>query len=82
MSETTLEIVLNELVIANRVLANEGVADAYGHVSVRHPTKPERFFMARMVPVDRAGRKFDIAYWQREPLTFQRSVGGFRQLQG
>ena len=48
MSETTLEIVLNELVLANRILANEGVVDAYGHVSVRHPTKPERFFMARM----------------------------------
>ena len=37
MNETTLDVVLNELVIANRILANEGVADAYGHVSVRHP---------------------------------------------
>ena len=45
----TLDFVLNELVIANRVLANEGVVDAYGHVSARHPGKPERFFMARML---------------------------------
>ncbi|HYR84940.1 MAG TPA: class II aldolase/adducin family protein [Terriglobia bacterium] len=49
MNEPTLDIVLNELVIANRILANEGVVDAYGHVSVRHPGNPERFFQARML---------------------------------
>ena len=49
MNETTLDTVLSELVIANRILANEGVVDAYGHVSVRHPTRPDRFFMARML---------------------------------
>ena len=49
MNETTLDVVLNELVIANRILANEGVVDAYGHVSVRHPSMPERFFLARML---------------------------------
>lgn len=38
---------LRDLVIANRILANEGVVDGYGHVSVRHPDKPERFFLAR-----------------------------------
>src|SRR2546426_12672046 len=49
MNKTTLDAVLNELVIANRGLANEGVVDAYGHVSVRHPSNPERFFQARML---------------------------------
>jgi len=49
MNETTLDVVLNELVVANRILANEEVADAYGHISVRHPTRPERFFLARML---------------------------------
>jgi HCOMODA/2-hydroxy-3-carboxy-muconic semialdehyde decarboxylase len=44
-----LDRALNELVIANRILANEEVVDAYGHVSVRHPSKPERFFLARML---------------------------------
>ena len=44
-----LEVALNELVIANRILANENVVDAYGHVSVRHPANPERFFMAHML---------------------------------
>lgn len=39
--------VIDDLVAANRILANEGVVDAYGHVSVRHPEKPANFFMAR-----------------------------------
>jgi HCOMODA/2-hydroxy-3-carboxy-muconic semialdehyde decarboxylase len=38
---------INDLVIANRILANENVVDAYGHVSFRNPANPHRFFMAR-----------------------------------
>lgn len=38
--------IITELVIANRILANEDVVDAYGHVSVRNPEAPERFFLA------------------------------------
>src|SRR5262249_6826099 len=52
MNETILDFVLNELVIANRVLANEGVVDAYRHVSARHSSKVERFFMARMLATE------------------------------
>ena len=37
---------ITELVIANRILAKEDVVDAYGHVSVRNPEAPERFFLA------------------------------------
>lgn len=37
---------LKELVIANRILAHEEVLDAYGHVSMRHPDRPDRFFLA------------------------------------
>lgn len=44
---TTLERVLQDLVIANRILAKEEVVDAYGHVSVRHPDNPTHFFLAR-----------------------------------
>lgn len=40
---------LRELAIANRILAHEQVFDSYGHVSVRHPTKPERFYLAASV---------------------------------
>jgi ribulose-5-phosphate 4-epimerase/fuculose-1-phosphate aldolase len=38
-----------DLVIAYRILAEHGIIDAYGHVSVRSPTDPERFWMARSV---------------------------------
>jgi ribulose-5-phosphate 4-epimerase/fuculose-1-phosphate aldolase len=36
-----------ELSVANRLLANEGILDAFGHVSVRHPDDPERFLLSR-----------------------------------
>lgn len=38
---------LAELVVANRILAREGVVDAFGHISVRSPDNPERYFMSR-----------------------------------
>ncbi len=38
---------LRELVIANRILAREGVVDAFGHVSIRHPDNPERYLLSR-----------------------------------
>jgi ribulose-5-phosphate 4-epimerase/fuculose-1-phosphate aldolase len=41
--------VFQDLVIAYRVLEEHGVIDAYGHVSVRDPNNPERFWMARAV---------------------------------
>ena len=37
---------LRDLVIANRILAHEEVVDAYGHISVRHPDRPDRFFLS------------------------------------
>jgi HCOMODA/2-hydroxy-3-carboxy-muconic semialdehyde decarboxylase len=41
---------LEELVTANRILAREGVVDAFGHVSARHPTRPDRFILSRARP--------------------------------
>lgn len=38
---------LRDLVIANRILANKKVLDAFGHVSIRHPGDPGRFVMSR-----------------------------------
>lgn len=38
---------LRNLVIANRILAHEGVVDAYGHISARNPDRPDRFFLSR-----------------------------------
>ena len=36
-----------DIAIANRMLANEGVLDAFGHVSLRHPGDPERYLLPR-----------------------------------
>ncbi len=38
---------LEDLVAANHILAEEGVVDAYGHVSARHDRNPGRFLLAR-----------------------------------
>ncbi len=43
--ENHVELIRN-LVIANRILAREGVVDAFGHVSVRHPDNPDRYLMS------------------------------------
>jgi len=40
---------LEDLVAANRILAEHGVIDAYGHVSMRSPDDPKRFFLARAI---------------------------------
>ena len=37
---------IRQLVVANRILANEDVIDAYGHVSIRHPLNPERYLIS------------------------------------
>ena len=41
---------IDDLVAANRILAMENVLDAMGHVSVRHPSRPDRFLLARSMP--------------------------------
>jgi ribulose-5-phosphate 4-epimerase/fuculose-1-phosphate aldolase len=38
---------IDDLVAANRILADQGVVDGYGHVSVRHPADPQRYLMSR-----------------------------------
>jgi HCOMODA/2-hydroxy-3-carboxy-muconic semialdehyde decarboxylase len=37
----------HELAVANRILANEGIIDAFGHISARNPRDPNRYFIAR-----------------------------------
>lgn len=36
-----------DLAAASRILANHGVVDAFGHVSMRHPARPDRYLMTR-----------------------------------
>jgi HCOMODA/2-hydroxy-3-carboxy-muconic semialdehyde decarboxylase len=44
---TSLDEIRRELALANRILGNEGVIDAFGHASIRHPDNPDRYFLAR-----------------------------------
>jgi ribulose-5-phosphate 4-epimerase/fuculose-1-phosphate aldolase len=47
MTQDSLEQAIRNVVVANRILANERVVDAYGHVSVRHPLDPGRYLLSR-----------------------------------
>jgi HCOMODA/2-hydroxy-3-carboxy-muconic semialdehyde decarboxylase len=44
---TELERLRDEIVTANHILAREGIVDAFGHVSARHPGDPGRYLLAR-----------------------------------
>jgi len=44
-SEIVMEAI-RELVVANRILANEGVVDALGDVSMRHPQDARRYLLS------------------------------------
>ena len=52
---TDLKALIRDLVVANRILASENVVDAYGHVSVRHPDKPDRFLIATSLAPEMVG---------------------------
>jgi len=42
-----LEQHVDDLVVANRVLAKYNVLDGFGHVSIRHPERPGHFLLSR-----------------------------------
>ena len=42
-----LAFLIDDLVAANRILSQENVVDAFGHVSMRHPDDPERYLLSR-----------------------------------
>src|SRR3954465_15542950 len=44
---TKLDAAIDGLVTANRILAREGIVDSFGHPSVRHPERPDRFLLSR-----------------------------------
>lgn len=44
---STLDTVIDDIVAANRILAGLGVLDGFGHVSARHPDRPDRYLLSR-----------------------------------
>ena len=45
--DTVEAAVIEELVTANRILAELEIVDAFGHISRRHPSRPANFLMSR-----------------------------------
>lgn len=43
------EETIADLAAASRILAERGVVDGFGHVSMRHPDSPERYLMAKAI---------------------------------
>jgi ribulose-5-phosphate 4-epimerase/fuculose-1-phosphate aldolase len=46
-AEPEVTALIQDIAVANRILADQQVLDAYGHVSARHPANPSRFLMGR-----------------------------------
>lgn len=47
MPQSASPALIDDLVVANHILVNEGVLDGFGHISVRHDQDPDRFLIAR-----------------------------------
>jgi ribulose-5-phosphate 4-epimerase/fuculose-1-phosphate aldolase len=67
---------IEELVIANHILSNEGVVDAYGHVSIRNPNNRQHLFLARHTAAGAVTASDIIEYdLDCNPLTAGASAG-------
>src|SRR5690242_6910502 len=75
---------IDDLVAANRILADQGVLDAYGHVSIRHPANPNRYLISRaMSPADVTAAdimEFDLdsnpVDWRGRSMFLERFIHG------
>lgn len=47
MATASSSALIDDLVVANRILFAQGVVDAFGHISARHDKRPDRFLLAR-----------------------------------
>ncbi len=43
----TLAQAKHDLAVANRIVSHEGIIDAFGHVSMRHPSNPNHYLISR-----------------------------------
>ncbi|TMH99147.1 MAG: class II aldolase/adducin family protein, partial [Betaproteobacteria bacterium] len=64
---------LEDLVAAYRILAEHGVIDAYGHVSLRSPRDPTRYYLARSIAPEKVQKEDLLEYdLDSRPLDAQR----------
>jgi ribulose-5-phosphate 4-epimerase/fuculose-1-phosphate aldolase len=74
-----------DLVLAYKILVNEGVLDSFGHISIRSATSPDRFMMPRAMPPSlvTAGDVLEFSIETSQPLDPRgRRVNGERYLHG
>jgi ribulose-5-phosphate 4-epimerase/fuculose-1-phosphate aldolase len=73
--------VLEDLAAASRILVDQGVFDAAGHVSMRHPGSPDRFLMSRsLAPALVTADDIMEFSLECEPLDSLRSLGASRSI--
>ena len=83
---SNFDTLIQDLVIADRILASEEVVDTYGHVSVRHPDNPNRFLIARslapelvgpedIVELDLDGQPVRVNKGTRRPMKLRARAG-------
>ena len=79
-----IDALMRDLVISNHILAREGVTDSLGHVSVRHPDRPDRFFLScsrspELVKIEDI-MEFDLECnpidQRGRPMYFERAIHG------
>jgi HCOMODA/2-hydroxy-3-carboxy-muconic semialdehyde decarboxylase len=73
-----------DLIVGNRILANEGVLDGFGHISVRSESNPKHFYMARGRAPGLVSREDIMEFDERsEPVDQQgRRMYGERYIHG
>jgi HCOMODA/2-hydroxy-3-carboxy-muconic semialdehyde decarboxylase len=79
-----LDHAIRDTVIANRILAHEGVVDAFGHVSVRNPVDRERYLLSRSRSPELVERADIMEFWldgtlvgdDRRPPYLERFIHG------
>jgi ribulose-5-phosphate 4-epimerase/fuculose-1-phosphate aldolase len=64
----------DDLVAAYRTLADHGVIDAYGHVSLRSPSNPKRYFIARAIAPEKVQVE-DIMEYDLDSVPLEAAAG-------
>ena len=63
-SPPNLGAAIDDLVAANRILYRQGVVDGFGHISIRHPERKDRFLMSASLAPGRVSKadimEFDL----------------------
>jgi len=60
LSTANLAPRIHDLIAANKILVSEGIVDAFGHVSVRSPTNPQHYYIARAMAPELVSGAADI----------------------